>query len=130
MAALGFHPACLPSLRLLGQPLPLQLLPNSGADTSCWAVGSCDQRTEVAPAMDMPEVLKSLLEHSLPWPEKRTGRSIRGGLGAATGTVAGQAREGPHRGLPDFRPILSSRRAAVQSPREGCVYPANSRAAS
>ena len=29
--------------------------------------------------MDMPEVLKSLLEHSLPWPEKRTGRS-RGGL--------------------------------------------------
>ncbi|XP_075409749.1 thyrotroph embryonic factor isoform X3 [Tenrec ecaudatus] len=24
-----------------------------------------------APAMDMPEVLKSLLEHSLPWPEKR-----------------------------------------------------------
>uniref|UniRef100_H0W318 TEF transcription factor, PAR bZIP family member n=1 Tax=Cavia porcellus TaxID=10141 RepID=H0W318_CAVPO len=35
-------------------------------------VGSCDQRTEVAPAMDMPEVLKSLLEHSLPWPEKRT----------------------------------------------------------
>lgn len=25
--------------------------------------------------MDMPEVLKSLLEHSLPWPEKRTGRN-------------------------------------------------------
>ncbi|KAJ8791738.1 hypothetical protein J1605_020460 [Eschrichtius robustus] len=36
-------------------------------------MSSCD-RIGVAPAMDMPEVLKSLLEHSLPWPEKRTGR--------------------------------------------------------
>ncbi|XP_007189172.1 thyrotroph embryonic factor isoform X2 [Balaenoptera acutorostrata] len=34
-------------------------------------MSSCD-RIGVAPAMDMPEVLKSLLEHSLPWPEKRT----------------------------------------------------------
>lgn len=41
-------------------------------------MASCD-RIGVAPAMDMPEVLKSLLEHSLPWPEKRTGRN-GGGL--------------------------------------------------
>ncbi|KAM7317378.1 hypothetical protein ACRRTK_023680 [Alexandromys fortis] len=35
-------------------------------------MSSCNQ-IGVAPAMDMPEVLKSLLEHSLSWPEKRTG---------------------------------------------------------
>lgn len=52
----------------------LQLLLNSGASTSCWAMSSCNQ-IGVAPAMDMPEVLKSLLEHSLSWPEKRTGRN-------------------------------------------------------
>ncbi|XP_058529057.1 thyrotroph embryonic factor isoform X2 [Ochotona princeps] len=36
-------------------------------------MSSCD-RIGTAPAMDMPEVLKSLLEHSLPWSDKRTGR--------------------------------------------------------
>ncbi|XP_028934589.1 thyrotroph embryonic factor isoform X4 [Ornithorhynchus anatinus] len=34
-------------------------------------MASCEQ-TAVGPAMDMPEVLKSLLEHSLPWPDRRT----------------------------------------------------------
>lgn len=53
------------------------LLLNSGASTSCWAMSSCNQ-IGVAPAMDMPEVLKSLLEHSLPWPEKRSGRNTGG----------------------------------------------------
>ena len=65
----------------------------------------------MAPAMDMPEVLKSLLEHSLPWPEKRTGRS-RGGLQWPAAQVPEgwgpqrapwpdrhlQAREGPQQG--------------------------------
>lgn len=66
-------------------------------------MSSCD-RIGVAPAMDMPEVLKSLLEHSLPWPEKRTGRN-RGGLrwlaahvpegwGQSQAPVAGQASPG------------------------------------
>nr|XP_020023764.1 thyrotroph embryonic factor isoform X2 [Castor canadensis] len=38
-------------------------------------MSSCD-RIGVAPAMDMPEVLKSLLEHTLPWPEKRAGPRV------------------------------------------------------
>lgn len=37
-------------------------------------MSSCE-RIGVGPAMDMPEVLKSLLEHSLPWADRRTGRS-------------------------------------------------------
>lgn len=54
-------------------------------------MSSCD-RIGVAPAMDMPEVLKSLLEHSLPWPEKRTGRSGGGLHGPAAQVPKGWGR--------------------------------------
>lgn len=72
-------------------------------------MSSCD-RIGVAPAMDMPEVLKSLLEHSLPWPEKRTGRSTEGlcwqaaqvpkGWGQAQGQWQDRIGRAPSRGLP------------------------------
>lgn len=63
--------------------------------------------------MDMPEVLKSLLEHSLPWPEKRTGRNggglhwlaahVPGGGGShrySGRTGISKLRRVPGRGLP------------------------------
>ncbi|MBW01469.1 Thyrotroph embryonic factor, partial [Eschrichtius robustus] len=56
------------SIKTCHQPLETH---KPTASTPCRAMSSCD-RIGVAPAMDMPEVLKSLLEHSLPWPEKRT----------------------------------------------------------
>ncbi|KAM8978483.1 thyrotroph embryonic factor isoform X3 [Sarcophilus harrisii] len=40
-------------------------------------MASCE-RIGVGPAMDMPEVLKSLLEHSLPWADRRTGKAMKG----------------------------------------------------
>lgn len=88
-------------------------------------MSSCD-RIGVAPAMDMPEVLKSLLEHSLPWPEKRTGRN-GGGLGWLAAPVPegwGQSqarwRDGqlPARGLP-WAPFLGRRRAGCREGESG-----------
>lgn len=60
------------------QPAPASPAASELPEQAPPAMSSCD-RIGVAPAMDMPEVLKSLLEHSLPWPEKRTGRN-GGGL--------------------------------------------------
>lgn len=76
--------------------------------------------------MDMPEVLKSLLEHSLPWPEKRTGRN-GGGLHWLAAHVPGggqsqvqwqdrhlQAAEGPREGSAPG-PFLGRRRAGCRA---------------
>lgn len=76
--------------------------------------------------MDMPEVLKSLLEHSLPWPEKRTGRNGGGLHWLAAQVPKGwgqpqaqwqdrhlQAREGPQQGSA-LGPFLAEGRPGVQ----------------
>lgn len=83
--------------------------------------------------MDMPEVLKSLLEHSLPWPEKRTGRSAGDLQWLAAQVLEGargqpqaqwqdrhlQAREGPVAVCP-----WSQGAECGQGFEEACVTPA------
>jgi hypothetical protein len=78
----------------------------------------------------MPEVLKSLLEHTLPWPEKRAGRStgdLIGKLprcprgGGRHGDSNRQAREVSQQGSV-LGAVLSRGRVAVQRTTQGNMW--------